>query len=211
MLPVDTTTLITFACVVLTLMVIPGPAVILTVTRSLTGGRMIGLSTGLGIAVGDMLHTVMAAVGLSAILMTSALAFAAVKYLGVAYLLYLGIRSMLQKNESAAAAAVLAVTPRQAFAQAVLAEVLNPKTALFFLAFLPQFVHAARGGVTLQLLLLGLVFVVLSILVTTVIVFAAAALRRLGNRFSLLRRWQGKIVGSIYLSLGAKLALQQRG
>jgi len=102
-------------------------------------------------------------------------------------------------------------TARQAFAQAVLAEVLNPKTALFFLAFLPQFVHAERGQVTLQLLLLGAVFVALSILVTTVFVFAAAALRRFGNRFGFLRRWQGKIVGSIYLGLGAKLALQHRG
>ncbi len=204
MLPIDTPTLMTFAFVV------PGPAVILTVTRSLTGGRLIGLATGLGIAVGDMLHTIMATLGLSAILMTSAVAFAAVKYLGVAYLLYLGIKSMLQKSETVAAAPGLAIRPRQAFTQAILAEVLNPKTALFFLAFLPQFVHADHGRVTLQLLLLGAVFVLLSIGVTTVIVFAAASLRRLGSRVGWLRRWQGKIVGGIYLSLGAKLALQQR-
>jgi threonine/homoserine/homoserine lactone efflux protein len=210
--PIDTTTLTTFICVVLTLMVIPGPAVILTVTRSLTGGRLIGLATGLGIGVGDMMHTVMAALGLSAILMTSAVAFAAVKYLGVAYLLYLGIRSILQKNgqEAAIAAPAAAIKPRTAFTQAILAEMLNPKTALFFLAFLPQFVHAGRGQVTQQLLLLGVIFVLLSILVTTVIVFAAGYLRRIGGRFSLLQRWQGKIVGGIYLGLGAKLALQQR-
>ena len=210
MLPIDTATLITFTFVVLALMVIPGPAVILTITRSLTGGRLIGLATGLGIAIGDMMHTVMAALGLSAILMTSALAFAAVKYLGVAYLLYLGIRSMLQKSNVTAAAPAAAVKPRTAFTQAILAEILNPKTALFFLAFLPQFVHADHGRVTLQLLLLGAVFVALSILVTTVIVFAASYLRRLGSRFGLLQRWQGKIVGGIYLGLGAKLALQQR-
>jgi threonine/homoserine/homoserine lactone efflux protein len=210
MLPIDTATLTTFVFVVLTLMVIPGPAVILTITRSLTGGRLIGLATGLGIAVGDMAHTILAALGLSAILMTSAVAFAAVKYLGVAYLLYLGIRSIWQKNATTAAAQVVAIKPRQAFTQAILAEMLNPKTALFFLAFLPQFVHAGHGQVTLQLLLLGAIFVLLSILVTTMIVFAASYLRRLGNRFSLLRRWQGKIVGGIYLGLGAKLALQHR-
>jgi len=157
-----------------------------------------------------MMHTVMAALGLSAILMTSALAFAAVKYLGVAYLLYLGIKSMLQKSNVMAAVPAVAIKPRTAFTQAILAEILNPKTALFFLAFLPQFVYADRGRVTLQLLLLGAVFVALSILVTTVIVFAAGYLRRLGNRFGLLQRWQGKIVGGIYLGLGAKLALQQR-
>src|SRR5215471_6594965 len=128
MLPIDSGTLLAFCLVVLTLMVIPGPAVILTITRSLTGGRLIGLATGLGIAVGDMLHTVMAALGLSAILMTSALAFAAVKYLGVAYLFYLGIKSMLQKSEAAAAAPMAAIRPRQAFTQAILAEILNPKT-----------------------------------------------------------------------------------
>jgi len=211
MLPIDTVTLTTFVFVVLTLMMIPGPAVILTVTRSLTGGRLIGLATGLGIAVGDMAHTVMAALGLSAILMTSALAFAAVKYLGVAYLVYLGIKSMLQKSEATAAMPVAAISPRAAFIQAILAEMLNPKTALFFLAFLPQFVHAGHGQVTLQLLLLGAIFVLLSILVTTVIVFAANYLRRLGSRFGWLQRWQGKIVGGIYLGLGARLALQHRG
>ncbi|HVJ41436.1 MAG TPA: LysE family translocator [Dongiaceae bacterium] len=211
MLPIDTVTLTTFVFVVLTLMVIPGPAVILTITRSLTGGRMIGLATGLGIGAGDMIHTMMAALGLSAILMTSALAFSAVKYLGVAYLLYLGLRSMLQKSEAATTIPVATIRPRQAFTQAVMAEILNPKTALFFLAFLPQFVHAGHGRVILQLLLLGTIFVLLSILVTTVIVFAAGFLRHLGRRFVLLQRWQGKIVGAIYLGLGAKLALQHRG
>lgn len=210
MLPIDSVTLTTFTLVVLTLMVIPGPAVILTITRSLAGGRLIGLATGLGIAVGDMAHTVMAALGLSAILMTSAVAFTAVKYLGVAYLVYLGIRSMWQKSAASSTAPVMAIKPRQAFTQAILAEMLNPKTALFFLAFLPQFVHAGHGQVTLQLLLLGAVFVLLSILVTTVLVFAASYLRRLGGRLSLLQRWQGKIVGGVYLGLGAKLALQQR-
>ncbi len=202
--------LITFSLIVLTFLVIPGPATILTITRSLTGGRRVGLATGFGIALGDMIHTVTVALGLSAILMTSAIAFSIVKYLGVAYLLFLGLGAMLKKTGAAEAAPPAKISPRQAFAQAILAEILNPKTALFFLAFLPQFVHAARGQVTLQLLLLGAVFVLLSIVVTTVIVFAAGFLRRHAGRFSLLQRWQGKIVGGIYLGLGAKLALQQR-
>jgi len=207
---IDSATFFAFMLVVLTLQVIPGPAVILTITRSLSGGRRIGMATGLGIAVGDILHTLMAALGLSAILMTSALAFATVKYLGVAYLLFLGIRAMTQKEGTDhAARPANGISDRQAFRQAILAELLNPKTALFFLAFLPQFVHLGRGHVTLQLLVLGAIFVALSILVTSMFVLAAGSLRRLGSRLTFLRRWQGKIVGGIYLGLGLRLAAQQ--
>lgn len=202
--------LLAFALIVFSFQVIPGPATILTITRSLSGGRRIGLATGFGIALGDMIHTVMVALGLSAILMTSAIAFSIVKYLGVAYLLFLGVCAMLQKTTGSEVMPIIKITPRQAFAQAILAEVLNPKTALFFLAFLPQFVLVEQGPVTVQLLVLGVIFVALSILVTTVIVFAAEFLRRLGSRIRGLQRWQGKIVGSIYLTLGARLALQQR-
>lgn len=202
--------LLAFALIVLGFQVIPGPATILTITRSLSGGRRIGLATGFGIALGDMVHTVMVALGLSAILMTSALAFSIVKYLGVAYLLFLGISAMLHKTPGSEAMPIIRITPRQAFAQAILAEVLNPKTALFFLAFLPQFVLVEQGPVAAQLLVLGAIFVALSILVTTVIVFAAEMLRRFGARIRGLQPWQGKIVGSIYLTLGLRLAFQHR-
>ena len=160
---IDFVTLATFVVVVLGLFAVPGPAVLLVLTRTAQGGRPIGIATGAGIATGDLLHTLLAAVGLSALLMTSALAFGIVKLCGAGYLLWLGVRALLEKPAAAAAQAepspvAPAMSTARAFWQAVPAELLNPKTALFFLAFMPQFVHAQRGHVLAQFLVLGLVF-----------------------------------------------------
>ena len=122
-----------FVVVVLGLFLIPGPAVLLTLARSVSGGRRVGIATGLGIAAGDMVHTVMAAVGLSALLMTSAVAFEVVKYLGAAYLVWLGLRALFERADALHIPSARLVIPTVAFRQAVLTEVLNPKTALFFL------------------------------------------------------------------------------
>jgi threonine/homoserine/homoserine lactone efflux protein len=221
----DLTTLGTFVAVVLGLFLIPGPAVLLVLTRTVQGGRKTGILTGLGIASGDFVHTLCAAVGLSALLMTSALAFNVVKVVGAAYLVYLGIRALIEKPsgpaqpEGASAKAaqpraappkVAAVTPAKAFFQAIPAEVLNPKTALFFLAFLPQFVHPEHGSSFLQFAVLGLIFVGLSAAYTTLIALTIRPLGRLVKRLSWLSRWQGKIVGTIFISLGLKVATQHR-
>jgi len=155
----DPISLATFALVVLGLIVIPGPAVLLTLARAIRDGRRVGLATGLGIAAGDLVHTLFAAIGLSALLMTSALAFEIVKYAGVAYLAYLGLRSFFEKTEALSMPSTRRLSPSVAFRQAVLAEMLNPKTALFFLAFLPQFVHPDRGAAVVQFAVLGLIFV----------------------------------------------------
>jgi threonine/homoserine/homoserine lactone efflux protein len=120
----------------------------LTLAQSIKGGRRNGIFTGIGIAVGDLIHTFASALGLSAILMTSAHAFNMIKYLGVAYLLYLGVRAFLEKSSLLTIPAVEKYTnPTRSFTQAVVTEVLNPKTALFFLSFLPQFVHPEQGSV----------------------------------------------------------------
>ena len=123
---------------------------LLVLSRTVQAGRKTGVMTGLGIAAGDFVHTIFAAVGLSAVLMTSAIAFNAVKFIGAAYLIYLGIRAIRAKQGNPSLPKVSAVTPARAFLQAVPAEVLNPKTALFFLAFMPQFVHPERGSVFFQ-------------------------------------------------------------
>jgi len=206
----DLSTLSTFVAVVLGLFLIPGPAVLLVLSRTVQAGRRTGIMTGLGIATGDFVHTVFAAVGLSAVLMTSALAFNAVKFIGAAYLIYLGIRAILEKQGDASLPKVAAVTPGKAFLQAVPAEVLNPKTALFFLAFMPQFVHPERGSVFLQFAILGLIFVVLSSLYTTLIALSVRSLGRVARRLSWISRWQGKIVGTIFITLGLKVATQHR-
>ncbi|RNB82370.1 LysE family translocator [Brevibacillus fluminis] len=203
-------TLLAFVLIVLSLFVIPGPAVLLTVTRSLHSGRKAGILAGLGIATGDLIHTLFAAVGLSAILMTSALAFNIVKFAGAAYLLYLGIRAIMERPADPQMPTVQKLTPLGTYSQAILVEVLNPKTALFFLAFLPQFVHPESGASFMQFLSLGLIFVLLSIIYTTLIAVTARMLGQLVKRISWLGRWSGKIVGAIYIGLGLKVALQSR-
>jgi threonine/homoserine/homoserine lactone efflux protein len=207
---IDPATLVTYAAVVLGLFLVPGPAVMLVLARATTGGRRVGIATGLGVACGDLGHTLFATVGLSAILMTSALAFNVVKYAGVAYLVYLGIRALLEKDGDLELGSTRRVDAPLAFRQAVLAELLNPKTALFFLAFLPQFVHPTRGAVALQLATLGIVFSAMSALYTAAIAIAAGRVSGWLARHRGIGRWQGRIVGTIYLGLGARLAFQQR-
>lgn len=206
----DLATLGTFVAVVLGLFVIPGPAVLLVFSRTVQGGRKAGILTGLGIAVGDFLHTLFAAVGLSALLMTSVLAFNLVKYLGAAYLIYLGVRAMLAKPADPALPAVERISPAKAFWQAIPAELLNPKTALFFLAFMPQFVHPEQGSAFVQFMVLGLIFVALSAVYTTALACSVPVLGRCLRRLSWLARWQGKIVGSIFITLGLRVAAQSR-
>ena len=180
--------------------------------RAASSGTRVGIATGAGIAAGDVVHTSMAIVGLSAIIATSALLFSVVKYAGAAFLIYLGIRAMLDKTPIEVNGGAPAISAARAFRQAVLTEVLNPKTALFFLAFLPQFVRpetrladaSARGRSASVFVLLGLV---------STVVFAVGA-GRLGNflrRHPAVVKWQGKVVGTIYCAvLAFRLALQER-
>ncbi|SFS14282.1 Threonine/homoserine/homoserine lactone efflux protein [Dyella sp. OK004] len=206
----DLSTLSTFVAVVLGLFLIPGPAVLLVLSRTAQGGRKIGILTGLGIATGDFVHTLFAAVGLSAVLMTSALAFNVVKLVGAAYLIYLGVRAWLEKPHNPSLPKVSPITPAKAFLHAIPAEVLNPKAALFFLAFMPQFVHPERGSTFVQFAVLGLILVALSSVYTTLLACSIRWLGLLTHRLSWLKRWQGKIVGVIFISLGLKVATQQR-
>src|SRR5580704_7801226 len=209
----DLSTLGTFVAVVLGLFLIPGPAVLLVLTRTVHGGRKAGILTGLGIAVGDFVHTLGAAVGLSALLMTSALAFNAVKFVGAAYLVYLGIRALREKQTNPAnpeRPVVAQVSGSKAFFQAIPAEVLNPKTALFFLAFLPQFVRPEHGSTFLQFTTLGLIFVAMSALYTTLIVLTIRPLGKLVKRLTWLTRWQNKMIGVLFISLGLRVATQTR-
>jgi len=214
---IDTATLATFMVVVLGLFIVPGPAVLLVLTRTAQGGRPVGIATGAGIATGDLVHTLLAAVGLSALLMTSALAFGLVKLCGAAYLLWLGVRAVLERPAApgshvapASTPATSAMSPVRAFWQAVPAELLNPKTALFFLAFMPQFVHADRGHALMQFLILGLVFAAMSLAWSTLLVFAARPLGRAASRLGWLQRWKGKLIGTIFIGLGVRVAFQRQ-
>jgi threonine/homoserine/homoserine lactone efflux protein len=206
----DLPSIVTYVAVVIGLFLIPGPAVLLVITRTLQGGRKVGIATGLGVASGDLIHTLSAALGLSAILMTSALAFNVVKTVGACYLIYLGVRAFLAKSSATERKQLADVTSTQAFFQAVGAEVLNPKTAIFFLAFLPQFIHPESGSSLIQFAVLGLIFSALSATYTSILALSIRPLSRLIKGLSGLRRWEGKIIGTMFVGLGVKVAFQQR-
>jgi threonine/homoserine/homoserine lactone efflux protein len=162
----DASTLALFAVAAVTLLVIPGPAVLYIVTRSVDQGRAAGLASVCGVHVGTLVHVAAAALGLSALLVSSATAYHAVRWLGAAYLVWLGIRRLLAKDEPSGSvkdrhASRLGL--RRIFAQGVVVNVLNPKTALFFLAFLPQFVDVSRGSVPFQVVVFGVAFVLLGL------------------------------------------------
>lgn len=207
---IDHATLITYVLIVLGFVFIPGPATLLTMARAASSGTKVGIATGAGIAAGDLIHTSMAIVGLSAIIATSALLFSIVKYAGAAFLIYLGIRAMLDKAPLELNTGTPTITAARAFRQAVVTEVLNPKTALFFLAFLPQFVRPEHGSTALQLATLGAVFVLLGLVSTIVFAVGAGRLGNLLRRHPAVVRWQGKVVGTIYCAVGVRLALQER-
>jgi threonine/homoserine/homoserine lactone efflux protein len=189
------------------LLLIPGPAVLYVVTRSAAQGRRAGLASVLGIESATCVHILAAALGLSAILLTSALAFNVVKYLGAAYLILLGLRTLLSKKKHQD---VLVEPPRslsQLFGQGFLVNLLNPKTALFFYAFLPQFVDPRRGAVVGQILLLGVLFALMATCTDSLYALLGSAVGRWLNKSRLVQRWQRYITGCIYILLGVTTAV----
>lgn len=207
---IDQATLITYLAILLGFVLIPGPAVLLTLARATRSGTRVGLATGVGIAAGDFVHTIFAAVGISAIVMASALLFTIVKYLGAAYLVYLGLKAIFKKVNPNMPVSVKTLDAKTAFRQAIILEILNPKSAMFFLAFLPQFVNPANGSIALQLTTLGLLFVFMGLLSTTVVAISAGRIGRFFQRNPIVMRWQDKVVGSIYCGLGIRLAFQEK-
>jgi threonine/homoserine/homoserine lactone efflux protein len=211
----DMSTMSVFLFAALVLLLTPGPAVLYIVTRSLDQGRVAGLVSVLSIEVGNLMHVLAATFGLSALLLSSALAFAVVKYLGAAYLVYLGVRRLLARNE--ASPGEPAPRERQGlgrvFGQGVLVAALNPKTALFFLAFLPQFVDPARGAVPAQFLLLGCLFVGMAVVTDSLYaLLAGTAGQWLSSaRASHSLRLGRYLVGSVYIGLGITAALARAG
>ena len=203
-------TLITYLAVLLGFVFLPGPATLLTLARSSQSGVSVGIATGVGIAVGDVIHTVLAVLGISAIILASALMFSIVKYLGAAYLIYLGIKALFEKSELTVPISSETMTASAAFRQGVLLEVLNPKSAMFFLAFLPQFLEPEQGLVALQLMSLGLLFVLMGLLSTLAVALGAGRIGAFLRRNPILMRRQNKAVGSLYCGLGVKLAFQER-
>jgi threonine/homoserine/homoserine lactone efflux protein len=197
-----------FVLATLALLVLPGPAVIYIVTRSVDQGRLAGLVSTLGINTGDFVHVIAATLGLSALLMSSALAFNVVKYLGAAYLIYLGVRKLFfEKDEPEGPSEMQPQKLSRLYTQGVVVAVLNPKTALFFFAFLPQFVDPSQGAVAGQILLLGLIFVGMAVCSgSTYALLAGTAGHWLKDHLGFLRG-QRYFAGGIYIALGVATAV----
>ncbi len=206
----DPATLLVFGAAALALIVVPGPAVLYIVSQSIDRGRLAGFVSALGIAVGALVHVCAAAVGLSSILVSSATAFNVVKYAGAAYLICMGLWTILRRRDDQPASAPSERRLRRRFGQGVIVNVLNPKTALFFFAFLPQFVDPEQGAAALQIAVLGLVFVVIAVISDSVWALAAgtASERLRGNRrFLSVQRY---VSGSVFVGLGALTAAAKR-
>jgi threonine/homoserine/homoserine lactone efflux protein len=201
----DGSTLLLFAGASLALLLVPGPAVIYVVTRSLDQGRSAGIVSMLGVETGTFAYALGAAVGLSALIASSATAFTVVKYAGAAYLIYLGVRNLLQRGEQDGHDPLPSARSRL-FVKGMLVQLLNPKIAIFFVAFLPQFVDPSRGTVALQTLVLGTIFTLLAVLSDSAYALAAAAAGGwLRGRRS--RRRLARLSGVVYIGLGATAAL----
>ncbi len=205
------TTLLFFVLAALALVAIPGPNHIYIVTRSIAQGRAAGLASAFGVETGTLVHIAATAAGLSALIASSAVAFDVVRYLGVAYLVYLGVRTLLRDDAPSLGASSGGMRLRRVYAEGVVVNVLNPKVALFFLAFLPQFVDPSRGPAYTQILVLGLVLAALGLASDIVYALTAGALGGwLRRRPSFLRR-QRYVTGGVYLALGAAAAFAGRG
>lgn len=201
--------LLAFIVAAVILAVTPGPGIAYVVARTVAGGRSEGLASCLGTGIGGMLHVLAAALGLSLLVAQSAVAFSVVKYLGAAYLIYLGIRLLLRKEEAFKIDQVTSQGAKRALVEGVVVEALNVKTALFFLAFLPQFV-APGEPLAPELVLLGTICVTLNTLVDVVAVFAADRLLQSGTARAARARMLTRVSGVTMLGLGAYLALARR-
>ena len=204
------TSLTGFVIAALVVLLIPGPAVFYVVTRSLAQGHRAGLVSVLGLSTGALVHVAAATLGLSAILVASATTFGIVKLLGAGYLIYLGVRSIRSRSSGAVERNTTPRSHRRIFADGIVVSVLNPKIAIFFLAFLPQFVDPARGPIPRQMFFLGALYIAMAFVTdSTYALLAGHVGRWLGSR-----AMQGPIPryasGAVYVGLGVGVALADR-
>lgn len=212
----DFNTWLLFVSASLALAFSPGPGMLYVLSRTLAGGKAVGVASTLGAAMGGLIHVVGAAIGISALLATSALAFTLVTYVGAGFLIYLGLKMLLSAFRHTASQTPITsldgkIAIKSAFNQGVISELLNPKTALFFLAFIPQFIHPDNGPVFFQFIVLGLIVVILNTLPDFLIAFLSKPIARLWNTHSRFRRAQQVTSGACLIGLGVYLAASGSG
>jgi len=197
-----------FIATAIILVITPGQDTFFILGRSLSGGRAAGIAAALGITAGSVIHTFLAALGLSALLATSPSAFMAVKFAGAAYLLFIGVKALLSRSSTLPGpdSAMAGDGRWAAFRQGIVTNVLNPKVALFFLALMPQFIEAGSASKVLAFLALGLTFVTLGVVWCVVLAVAAAKLRGAILRRPSMATWLNRVAGAMFIALGIKLA-----
>ena len=205
----DASTLLSYLVAATVLVLLPGPGTAWIVTQAAAGGTARGVRAAFGLETATLIHALAAGLGLSALLATSALAFELLKYAGAAYLVWLGIKAWRERGDTSPVQADAAARATAGvYRRSVLTGVLNPKVAVFFLAFLPQFVHPERGPAWLQFLALGLILSVIGLCNSLVLSFAVGRFGRGLRRRA--GRWQQRLTGTVFVALGLRLALQQR-
>jgi threonine/homoserine/homoserine lactone efflux protein len=196
-----------FVAASLLLLVTPGPAVLFVVARTIDHGRWAGVVSSLGLAIGTLVHLFAVVLGLSAILMASASLYMGIKFAGAAYLIAMGVRRLLAKDEPRAAHDKTPVASGKLLLEGIVVNVLNPKPALFFLAFLPQFADPARGQLSLQLAVLGLSFIALGLITDTLYALLAGTAGGWLRRRTAFEAMQRYVTGSVYIALGVLTVL----
>lgn len=194
----------------LVILIAPGPDMAFIISRSVGEGRNAGIATALGMQVGVLVHICLAAFGLSAILMTSVWAFQIIKYIGAAYLIYLGIQSLKREKSINIISEKNTISVRKAFIQGAITDIFNPKVALFFLTFLPQFINPQISNPIDQFFIFGIIFSVMGLAVDIVTSVLASSLRQVLSKNKGILRWQQKISGFTLIGLGTWLALEKR-
>ncbi|GGL58349.1 LysE family translocator [Sporolactobacillus putidus] len=194
----------------LVILIAPGPDMAFIISRSVGEGRNAGVATALGMQVGVLVHICLAAFGLSAILMTSVWAFQIIKYIGAAYLIYLGIQSLKREKSINIISEKNTISVRKAFIQGAITDIFNPKVALFFLTFLPQFINPQISNPIDQFFIFGIIFSVMGLAVDIVTSVLASSLRQVLSKNKGILRWQQKISGFTLIGLGTWLALEKR-
>ncbi|MES1024196.1 LysE family translocator [Gloeocapsa sp. BRSZ] len=206
--------LVVFIGTAIVLIVKPGPGMLYVTARTLKQGQRVGAISAIGLSVGILVHVLTAAAGLSALLMTSTVAYNIVKYVGAGYLIYLGIRTLLERDRNPTVTIPQTTTLSNTFSQGLLTNIFNPELALFFLSFLPQFVNPTQGDAALQTIALGMLFVILSILWLTVVVLvlskAGTWLQTWLRNSSGIAKFQKWLAGSILIFIGLRLAIAEQ-
>ena len=199
-----------FAVASLSLIAAPGPDMIYVLTRGVSGGKKTGFFSAAGVTGGILIHTLLAALGLAALFATSALAFMVVKYAGAAYLLFLGIKTVISSNNISVEETSEVKNNGKAFGQGVLTNVLNPKVALFILAFLPQFINPSAGNPTLQMVVLGSTYAGLTLILYGMFGYFTGRIGKWLKKHPKVEKWSQRFSGLVLVGLALRLAIMQQ-